>query len=513
MQNQNLRFNILTFDFPEKEQTFYFSKEEVSYSKKLFKSAFPDEIETIFPDVNVDGTECIYTNFDLEEEGFTALKIDLKKDNPDLVKSYFRNILYKYFKKQLKQIAQVGFIDECIVWLPSEVQDPRLFVYERISLKIQLCKVSDFPEIMVSYAGTAKVLRKPVAVLTADMSPADFNYVLQGLSIFKYTNMVEFEDPDYDSAYPVLSNKLIKHLKIKTDPPARGNPYIKYFDRIEAFYEEFLNTDDFREVFPLNSDGFLKVAPARVNRTSDESNDLSFGNNQKGRVPKLDVKKLKPFQNSPWSNIHLFFIFQQEDKDVALILNAYFRTGYKWFKGLYDFAGILFHTENNFSIKFTNISNPLPEIERKLDERDFNPEVKYFAIYLTPFGKFEQDEKKKMVYYRVKEMLLKRNITSQAIDAKKILDPAVNYVYSLPNIAVAMLAKLDGIPWRLHTPVKNELILGVGAFKHRDGVQYIGSAFSFNNLGNFNSFEYFMRNETEIVSRMYSCQSKGICLC
>ncbi len=38
-----------------------------------------------------------------------------------------------------------------------------------------------------------------------------------------------------------------------------------------------------------------------------------------------------------------------------------------------------------------------------------------------------------------------------------------------------MLAKLDGVPWRLHVPVKNELIVGVGAFKRKvDGVQYMG---------------------------------------
>lgn len=177
------------------------------------------------------------------------------------------------------------------------------------------------------------------------------------------------------------------------------------------------------------------------------------------------------------------------------------KKGYKWFKGLYDFATILFHTEDKFSIMFTDKKNPVAEIEEKLSERDFNPDVKYFAIYITPFSKFEQDEDKRIVYYRIKEMLLKRRISCQAIDAKKVLDPNTDYVYSLPNIAVAMLAKLDGIPWRLHVPIKNELILGVGAFRHvREDIQYIGSAFSFNNLGNFNNFDYFMRHQTDLLA-------------
>lgn len=500
MSNQNLFFNILTFDFPKRAQIFYFRKEETSYCKKLYKSSFPDEIESIFPTINTDGTEFIYTTYDCQEEGFTPLEIDFRKDNPDLVKGYYNSHLYHYFKKYLKQITRLGFINECIVWLPSEVQSNQFFDYERISLKIQLCKVSNSPEIVISYDGKAKVFRKPVSVLTREVSSSKFNYVLQGQSIFKYERMVGFEDPDYDSAYTILTNELKKLLNLKMEAPLKQNPYTTYLQKIDDFYDSFINTEDFREVFPLNCNRFLKVSPARINRTSDESNDLSFSNNQKGRVPKYDVRKLKPYQKSPWSNIHLFFIVHQEDKQVAFTLKDYFEKGYKWFRGLYDFAGLLFHTESSFSIVFTDKNDPLSEIENKLDERNFNPEVKYFAIYITPFGKFEQDKEKRLIYYRLKEMLLKRNITSQAIDAKKVLDPNTDYVYSLPNIAVAILAKLDGIPWRLHTPVKNELILGVGAFKHQDGVQYIGSAFSFNNLGSFNNFDYFMRHETDLLA-------------
>jgi hypothetical protein len=94
-------------------------------------------------------------------------------------------------------------------------------------------------------------------------------------------------------------------------------------------------------------------------------------------------------------------------------------------------------------------------------------------------------------------MLLKRGITSQCIDSNK--DEVVDYQYSLSNVAVAILAKLKGTPWRLNTPKKNELIVGIGAFKHSD-VQYIGSSFSFDNTGHFNNFEYFMKSEVEILA-------------
>ena len=83
------------------------------------------------------------------------------------------------------------------------------------------------------------------------------------------------------------------------------------------------------------------------------------------------------------------------------------------------------------------------------------------------------------------------------IEAHKIKNDKF-YAYSLNNIAIAVLAKLNGVPWRLYGKIKNELIVGVGAFKHIDAdVQYIGSAFSFTNNGRFNSFDCFMRNQVD----------------
>jgi hypothetical protein len=191
----------------------------------------------------------------------------------------------------------------------------------------------------------------------------------------------------------------------------------------------------------------------------------------------------------------------EDDVEVAKQIYEHFQKGMGFFKGMESYVGLLLHTEKGFSIVFKDRANPLPEIENAITNKVLDPDVKYIAVYITPFGKFDQDKHKREVYYQVKELLLKRRITSQAIDPNKMKEQGHNWMYSLPNIAVAMLAKLDGIPWQLNTPVKNELIVGVGAFKHVDqGVQYIGSAFSFTNNGKFNRFEYFLRDEVDILA-------------
>ena len=67
-------------------------------------------------------------------------------------------------------------------------------------------------------------------------------------------------------------------------------------------------------------------------------------------------------------------------------------------------------------------------------------------------------------------------------------------VYALQNMNVAICAKLGGTPWLLAEPKKNELIIGIGAFKS-DNTQYIGAAFSFDNTGSFNSYQYFLLSD------------------
>ena len=498
---QNLTFNILTFDWPEEPITFYLTDQETERSQKLHFTLFPNQLNGLFPNLLRNGEQFLYTTFIGEREGFHPLSLNLKTENPDLVKRYYNRQINYYFRVIKEQIVKVGFIKENQVWIKSNSGATAQWdVYNKFSLKVQLCTVSKFPEILLSYDGQSKVLRQNVAQLIQTVSPTCFNWMMMGQQLRKWEHL-EDEEIDYESCYPVLNKKLKEALGIPTEAPPRDNRYPKYLNHIQSFYTDFMDTPLFREFIPLHENGFIQVTPTRVDSTTEESNQLVFGDNTPDTVPKYALKKHKPFKPSTYKNVHLFFIVHADDKDVATNIKDYFENGFKWFKGLYDYAHILFHTEDGFSVVFRDKENPIAEIEQKLSDRDFNPDAKYIAIYITPYSKFEHDKQKREIYYQLKEMLLKRKITSQAIDSNKMREQGDNWVYSLPNIAVAILAKLDGIPWRLTTPERNELIVGVGAFKHVDeGVQYIGSAFSFSNNGKFNRFEYFLKDEIDLLA-------------
>ena len=190
-----------------------------------------------------------------------------------------------------------------------------------------------------------------------------------------------------------------------------------------------------------------------------------------------------------------------------MLLNGY---GYGWsrFENLQKYLGIPFSTADRFSMVLENPKNPIPEITGKLiKRRDYiinSIDTKFLAIYLSPVSKECKDRQLFGNYFKIKELLLRWGIASQFIDINRMMQTLTNdqsqnksnFSYYLQNIAIAVNAKLGGTPWRIATPHQRELIVGIGAFKNVEtNTSYIGSAFSFDNTGAFNSFEYFQKDE------------------
>jgi hypothetical protein len=71
MNNQNLQFNIIPFDWPEEEVTFYFHREGKNFhgegqaqQYRLHQRLFPYQLDCIFPGVKRQGAEYVATSFD-----------------------------------------------------------------------------------------------------------------------------------------------------------------------------------------------------------------------------------------------------------------------------------------------------------------------------------------------------------------------------------------------------------------------------------------------------------------
>ena len=545
MVAEQLSLNTLLFDYPEESPRFYFSDKPHPNvrSARLSHQLFPNRIRDIFPEI--ENGDCIYTTYTEPAAGFKPLPINFADDNFALVKRYYNRAIKRYFS-DLGVLVCRTFVNDNQVWIPASVVSTRelnhCVVYDRFTLKVNFNQIVNKPELVLSYDRQANISQKSVAELFAEFrnvelfgengrageNPADYlNRVLyvepvakakEGcrLHIVKYSRLSQWVGSgcriDYERVYPIVQNKLAAYFGYVGGEDAwdvgfrRGkNPYKEYIARITDFKERYLDQESFRAIIPV-SGVFTHVFSGS---TSAESNRLIFGKdgatgeNKVALIPQVGINS-GPFSQPRHNNIQLFFLLPQDYKDQVRQLHSQLHRGYKLFKGLSKYLGVEFTTTPGFSITFEDVWNPLPEIRHQLQERLFNPAVKYLAIYLTPISKHSVQKEQREIYYQVKEELLRWGVVSQVIETDKMLERLrldqeygrSDFSYTLQNMAIAINAKLGGTPWRIAVPEYRELIVGVGTFKHIDTqTQYIGSAFSFDNTGAFNSFEYFLKDE------------------
>lgn len=493
--SQNLFFNILTFDVPSKPKTFYFSKEKIGRAQELFKNKFPKNIEELFPGITEENPDFIYTSFIYEKEGYVPFEVVLKDENIELLKHYYNWRIKNYFKK-LHKVVKTNFIQDNQIWLRDSRYKNRTFAqYDKFTLKVQFNEVSDYGELVIAHDGVTKIMKKPISQLVDEVSPSLFTGVIHKRNFYKYEKLQDQID-DFSKTHAIFNNKIRSALGYEIETKPKSNKYIGYKSKIQGFINEFIISDEFKKIVAINNDDFLPVEKKRVGYVADECNDLVFKNGT-GRIPKTDFYKLKPYSNTPHKVVHLFFILHSSFVDDVKILESYLKEGTGFYRGLQQYAGVLYHVEKGFSIVYKDLENPMPEIQQSIKDLDTKPDVTYVAIYLSPFGKHVQDLSKRGVYYKVKEQLLLKRIVSQVIDFNRYKKNIDSFVYDLTNISLALLAKLEGVPWQLNVSNKKELVIGVGAFRNvMENVQYVASAFSFQNNGKFNGFQYDTKSNT-----------------
>ncbi len=504
MNNTNLYFNILTFCYPKTPITLYFSEEKKGECFKINSYIFPNNLENIFPDYTKKGLSKIYTTFNKADKSFTGLEIDFNSKNVHLYKRYLNNKIEQFFKDREEIITTRNFVGDIQVWIKNnKLLNDKFNNYYKFTLKIQFNKVSKFPELIIAFDGQSKVLKMSVTDILEDVPLRLLKKVIFNSSIIKYQKIDQdsYQKINLSETHPILNRDLSNALNIKTSPIRVENKYIKYKDLIDSFTNNYLLKDEFKKIIPINIEGYLPVPLKNMGKVDDSCNDLVFKNGN-GRVPKLDFSRKKPLKKPKHRNIELFYIYHESHTQECQKLHKYFLRGTeKYFTGLESFAGIPYHPNMKIAIKYYNDSNPLPEIIEKLQSLSFDYDTTYVAIYISPIDKYTQDKQKRNIYYRVKEELLKRKIISQTIDYGNLKLKIDSYHFELNNISLALLAKLQGVPWKLKTSDSRDLIIGIGAFKNiEENINYTASAFSFHNNGTFNEFTSFSKSNTQLLS-------------
>ncbi len=342
--------------------------------------------------------------------------------------------------------------------------------------------------------------------LEDDLSSLASRFVYKN-KIYKTNQLPEETRYNNQDVFPLLSNSMNKLLGIQNIANLKDNVYKKQQKKIQAFAEQWLTHPQLQQKIFIDITEWLKVPADKIFQVSYYSNNLLLGYPSPMTVisPKGTLGKHGPFRLPPKNNVTFFAVFQEDDRDIAnelfKAMNNYTeKKEEKWIygnnKSLYDFIRLRFQPDSSLSLRFSSLEKLSEEIKCHLDKTKFDHENKrYVAIYLSPVSAGDSSEEKSNVYYEMKELLLKYNISLQVINRDKIGNGDFRKYY-IHNLAPAMLAKAGGIPWQLERVNPKELIVGVGAYINLvKGVQYIGSAFSFDSSGTMRQFNCISKSE------------------
>lgn len=291
------------------------------------------------------------------------------------------------------------------------------------------------------------------------------------------------------SARLLASRTKRKELSVSTEPKR-----VSYRDRyttINDFYTSQLLTMD--GPLRFDSGGMKNVRTAR--KVNTEDNKMLFANNQTDINATTGMRDFGAYKQYQKSNQNKF-IFIYDNSDDANNLYKYFKNGLRHFPGLWSYVGLP-PTLADLKLKYRGEDQLQQEFDNFMDQHlpdaGYN---NYFAIIIGPFKKHESDEKESRLYYYIKQRLLTKNIPSQFISHSSIRSGSFHYF--LPNIAIAMLAKLGGIPWRLKSKKINELVIGFNQVS-LESKKLIGSAVFFSNEGTLGKVVSFPESDSESI--------------
>lgn len=487
MRHSNHIINVLTFPYPKEEKTFGFKTTKTNGESPLRKSEYPKELWSTHKH-ELQNIDRLYCDFRTTENCKYITPVDLTK-SLFFSKHYYNFLIHEYFKK-VADVVYPNFIRQNEIWFKSINNSTSSYtLYYKFTLTVQLALVSGLPELVVAFDGTSRVSKKSIHDLTNKNINTDLcKTVIYNKKIYKYKELPKDANNHLSEIHPILRTELIDALRISLPSYKKNeNKYRDYFEKIDHLLKKYLNTPEFKKIIP-HSGNWLELEDDTVLNTIEGTNLLKFGNGTH-TDPYEGIKQHNPCDPVPIGHYKYFFICHESDVQTAKLFHKYAKRE-KGFINFSKFLSMPITYDKDKHIIFKNLDNPLPEIEAALENTSLIPNTNYIAIYISPYNKHEPDPEKRNYYYWIKQLLLRYKISSQVVFNANVTKES--FKYSVTNIAVAILAKLGGIPWRLDRELNDELIIGIGAFKsNKFNTPFLANTFCFSNDGSFKEFDSF----------------------
>ena len=490
--------NELPIDHPE-EITIGLQDEASDESVRIHYLALPEVVHEFFPDSNKENP-FLYMQF--TEPGKSRVKVVVKlAEHPAVARKYYTRLLMQYFQGKDYFIRE-NFVKDPEVWITQGKSDT-LYPFARYSLKVNASLQNPNPSLRVVFMGYSYILGSNLMELGQAHPEAieTVTRVVYKRKIYSKTKYLpEKALANRPEVYPILNRQLAEAAGIVYPTRKDLKKHSTVLMMIRAFAEKHLLADEPAKAFPL-SEKWRPLAEEDTARLDGTAKVFLFGNGQPATDIYTGLLKYGPYRPLRQNQIRVFFIYHQDDTGVREQAVKYLGTKGSISTGLSRFIKTPTYFDGDMDIVFRNKANPLDEILSAIDGYSLNPDTGYLGIYLSPYNQYVSSEARHRIYYLVKEALLQRNIAPQTIDCDKMMHAGTAFRYWIPNLAMAVIAKLGGVPWILNEHKNNDLVTGFGLYATKKyNMRVVGSSVCFSNDGHFEEFDFFPENENYRVA-------------
>ena len=260
-------------------------------------------------------------------------------------------------------------------------------------------------------------------------------------------------------------DKDVQKLSLSLDSNGRSNKnyYTDKFILVNNFIKEIYPS--IKNIGTLNSP--ITISTNLIETTVFHLNkkEYIFSNNNISSSQFQGIRNFGVYKNIP-QDIIFAFIFEDRFRSFAneLYLNLIGKLNPGTFPGGDQMFSINMNTKNVRQIKLNDHS--LDTMFRVVDDvkslQDDNPDKKIVGIYIEDCAVDSEDIPASNNYYFLKYHFIKNNLPLQVVNYRKLGDRN-SLKWSTSNLALAMFAKMGGIPWVVKPSNKNCLILGIGS--------------------------------------------------
>ena len=304
----------------------------------------------------------------------------------------------------------------------------------------------------------------------------------------------------------VLFDKEVQKLSLSLDVNGRSNK--NYYSDKFRIVQNFI-TEVYEGIQNIGTeDEPIEISPNLVETTVFHLNkkEYIFSNNNISRSQFQGIRNYGAYKNIS-KEVTFAFIFEDRFRSFAneLYLSLTGKLNPGTFPGLEQMFNININTKNVNQIKLANYS--LEAMSQAINEvktlQNNNPERKVVGIYIEDCAVDSEDLPASNNYYYLKYHFIKNNLPLQVVNYRK-LGERNSLKWSTSNLALAMFAKIGGIPWIVKPSNKNCLILGIGS-SHKKNKEtgeiskYFAYTVCLDSSGLYKALEVLAEEESEIT--------------